>query len=314
MSDRMLRRNASHVLRVGGEVPRVLVRGQAERLARRFEGDAVVDDGLVGERGKRRVFLALGDEVAVDFVGQQNHPALEADLADAHQVRRAPAVACRVLRIAEDVRVGVGADAPLEVLEVQRVSAVDDLHLVLFGDGAAGSKVAVKAVVGRCVQQHLGAARAKCLERGDEGRMHAGRKRNRSGIDVQVVALLVPRHHQLRHFLGRGAHVEVAPVFVLEPFLESLGDRRRGAEVHVGDAHAHLDAARAVVPDLLIELGAVGPKSVVDGVEVELPVLRRFEGGPGSRGHQRSARSNCADNGGHPGVSEERSAIQPIAL
>jgi hypothetical protein len=101
---------------------------------------------------------------------------------------------------------------------------------------------------------------------------------------------------------------------VLEPILEGFRDRGRGAEVHVGDAHADLHAALTKRPNLLIELDAISPKPVVDRVEVELPVLRWFERGPSGRGHHRGARSHCAYKGGHPGVSQERPAVQPVAL
>ena len=84
---------------------------------------------------------------------------LQADLAEAHQIFRRPAVAGRVLRVAEDERVGVVADAALEILEVDRVTAVHQLHRAIFGLGPGGGEVAVEAVVGRRDQQDLGARR-----------------------------------------------------------------------------------------------------------------------------------------------------------
>ena len=75
-------------------VPGDLVRREAKRLAGGLEGDAVVDDRLVGQAGKRRVLLALADPVAMDLIGQDHDAVLQADLADLQQVRR-PTSNCR---------------------------------------------------------------------------------------------------------------------------------------------------------------------------------------------------------------------------
>ena len=115
-----------------------------------------------------------------------------ADFTEPQQIFLRPAVAGRVLRVAEDERVGVVADAPLEILEVHRVLAVDELQRVRFFDRAAGGQVAVEAVVGRRLQEDLAARGRERLERGNQAGMHAGRDHQRFGIDVDAVAALVP--------------------------------------------------------------------------------------------------------------------------
>ena len=55
---------------------------------------------------------------------------------------------------------------------------------------------------------------------------------------------------------------------MLQALPQGLGDGRRGAEVHVGDAHADLDAALAEQANLAIVFDRVGAEPVVDLVEV----------------------------------------------
>ena len=106
--------------------------------------------------------------------------------------------------------------------------------------------------------------------------MHARRDDHLIGIDVDAVATLVPRHDRID---DHALIVEVTPVLVLHTVLDGLGDGRRGAEIHIGDAHADFDAALAVQADLAIEFRGVGAEAVVDLVEVEL-ALERFRGAP----------------------------------
>ena len=246
------------------------------------------------------VLLALADEVAVDLVGQHHHPVFQADLTDPEHVLRAPAVARGVLRVAEDERVGVDADLLLELLEVHRVLAVDDLERHFLGDGLAGGEVAVEAVVGGRLQQHLRALGREGLERGDESGVHAHRHHRLGRLEGDAVAPLVPRGHVLEE---GSRQIEVAPVLVLQPLLQRLGDRRRGAEVHVGDAHADLDAALPVDPNLLVILHRIGAETVVRRVEVVLSVRTRRKGlvrGRSGGGERRAGgggtRGECAQS------------------
>ena len=113
------------VIGIGREHVAALGGGETERLARGREGDAVADDRLVAERGKRRVLVALGHEVVMDLVREHDHAAAQADFTHRREVLTRPAVAGRVLRIAQDQRVRVVADAALEVFEIHLIAAVD---------------------------------------------------------------------------------------------------------------------------------------------------------------------------------------------
>ena len=318
LGDGRLIRNDTHGVEIGAVVdlhareqvgvgrvePRHLVRGEAKRLAGRLERQAVVDDGLVGEAGEGRVLLPLADPVAVNLVRQHNHAVLQADFTDAGEVFRRPAVAGGVLRVAQDEGVGVDADAALELLEVHRELAVDELQRHVLGLGLREREVGVETVIGRRLQQHLAALRRKRLQGRDQRRMHAGGQHHGGGVDVHAVALLVPGGDGLGDHRRRFAHVEVAPVLVLHPRVQGIGDARCRLEVDVGNAHADLNAALAVEADLLVELGGVTAEAVVNGVEVVFAVGGRLEGRL-RRGHQRVAAPGC-----RPGESRQTGVSQ----
>ena len=112
------------------------------------------------------------------------------------------------------------ADLLLERLEVHREGAVGVLleqHFFLVGP--ARGEVAVEAVVGRRLQQHLRALRREGLEGGDEAGVHAHRDDGLRRVETSRRSGAVPRGDVLEE---RGRHVEVAPVLVLEAVLERL--------------------------------------------------------------------------------------------
>ena len=56
-------------------------------------------------------------------------------------------------------------------------------------------------------------------------------------------------------------YVEITPVLVLDALAQRVGDGRRGAEIHVRDAHADLDAAFAEQAQLAIEFDRVSAEA-----------------------------------------------------
>ena len=156
------------------------------------------------------------------------------------------------------------------------------------GSRAGVAQVAVEAVVGRRRQQHLAAGRRERAQRGDQAGVDAGGDVQQRRIDGDAVALLVPGDDAFGERLG---HDHVAPDVVLHPFLERLRDRRRGAEIHVGDAHARDDVilvGEAGV-DRAVPLGRIGADAAVRRVEVELGRV----GGGHERGARRRPPANC---------------------
>ena len=297
------------VVRIGGVKPGDLHRRQAERLASGLEGDAVVDDVLVGQAGERGVLLPVGDEIAVDLVRQHDHAALETQLAKPHQVFRRPAVSGRILRVAEDQRVGLLGDPRLEVVEVQPVDPVVDNERTLFGERVGFPQIGVEAAVGGGREQHSAAGPRQRLERRDQRRVDPVRKRHQVGIDLQPVAVLVPVNDRREEVLR---HLEVAPVLVVDAFRQGFGNRRSALEIHVGDSHRHLDVLRAVPLDDAVPLGAIGPDAVVRRVEVESAgsILHRRR----HRRHgieQRCSRCRRAGKRGRARTLQEHPAVQP---
>ncbi len=226
---------------------------------------------LFGSVANGVYFLAARHPVAVDFVGQHDDAPAQADLADAGQLRRRPAIPGRVLRVAEDERVGVMADLALEIVEVDGEAAVHHLHPALLRERARVAQVAIEPVVGRRRQQHLAADRRERAQRGDQSGVHAGGDVQQRRVDGDAVTLLVPGDDAFGKRLGDD---HVAPDVVLHPFLERLGNRRRGAEIHVRDAHAGDDVILVGEPgvDGAVPLGGVGADAAVGRVEVELAV------------------------------------------
>ena len=143
------------------------------------------------------------------------------------------------------------------------------------GDRAGVAQVAVEAVVGRRRQQHLAAGRRERAQRGDQAGMHAGGDVQQRRIDVDAVAPLVPGDDALRETTSgmidvapdrRASSVPGAPAVIA----------RRGAEIHVGDAHARDDVilvGEAGV-DRAVPLGRIGADAAVRRVEIELGRIR----------------------------------------
>ena len=79
---------SSHIVCIVGVEIRAPHRRQVERLAGRFEGDAVVHDRFVRKTGKRRVLVSTWDEITMNLVGEDDNTMPQADLAEPHQIRR----------------------------------------------------------------------------------------------------------------------------------------------------------------------------------------------------------------------------------
>ncbi len=123
----------------------------------------------------------------MDLVGQHDDPVLEADLAHPRQVLGRPAVARRVLRIAQDEGVGP-ARSTLEVVEVDPVAPVHELHRALLRHRAGEAEVGVEAAVDRRGHEHARARRREGLQRVDEAGVDARRQLHGLGIDLEPVA------------------------------------------------------------------------------------------------------------------------------
>src|SRR4030095_7640999 len=88
-------------------------------------------------------------------------------------------------------------------------------------------------------------------QRGDQAGVHARGNHEIVRVDVDDVAALVTADDAVGDRLHRRTtHVEITPVLVLQALHQRLGDRRRGAEIHVGAAHADLATVLAVDTNL----------------------------------------------------------------
>src|SRR5204863_2852579 len=101
------------------------------------------------------------------------------------------------------------------------------------------------------------------------------------------------------------------PVLVLAAFQECASDARRGAKIHVGDAHAALDVLLAEIFDLLVPLDAVRADAVIDRIEI-VPAVCRFEDRRRGGALECRARSHRARDGCEPGVLQERAATESV--
>ena len=131
----------------------------------------------------------------------------------------------------------VVADAPFEIVEVDRIASVDDLHQALFRLELAEVEIRIEPVVGWRGHEDLAAGRRKCLQRRDDPRVNAVGQDEQLGIDLDSVPSLVPVDDRIDVRARRG--VEIAPVLVLHPLLQRSRDARRGAKILVRDPHAH---------------------------------------------------------------------------
>ena len=260
------------VLLIRREEVRALHGRQAERLADGLERHAVVDDVLVGKARERDILVALGDEVAMDLVGEDHHAPLQAQPAEAQQVLLGPDVAGGILGVAEDERVGVDVHLGFEVIPVDGVLAIFEVPEAIRGHRERFPQVRVKAAVDRGRHQDLAAGRAKRPQRRDERRVDASGEMHRVRVDLDAVPVLVPGNDGLRVGFGRDA---VSPILVLTAGLECPGDARSDPEVHVGDTHRDFDVLLAVPLDLGVPFRTIRPGPIIDLVEIVDPI-RRF--------------------------------------
>ena len=209
-----------------------------------------------------------------------------------------------ILRIAENERTGARGP-PLEILEVYGVAPVDEPHGTVLGHRSGEAQIAVKPAVDRGRHEYPGSGWRERLQPSDETRVDAGGHDDGAGIDVQVVASLVPVHNRLDVRLGPP---QIAPILVCAALGKGFGDARRRSEVHVRDAHRDLD----VLPerrDRAVPLTAVCADTVVGLIEVvgQIQLLGLYTARLGRR---RGFRTDRAKDRRHSRTLQERSAIQ----
>jgi len=263
---------------VFGVDPTAFEGGEVKGLAGGFEDDAIVDDFAIVEAGEGGVLAAFVDEVAVDFVDEEDDAAPGAEFADGGEFVVGPGVAGGVIGIAEDEGMGVVGDVAVEGFEVEEVAAVGLFERDLLGEAVGGGDVAEEAVVGGGEEEDFAAGGGEGAEGADDAGVDAVGEQESIGGDGDAVAALVPIEDGLAEAIGDG---EVAPILVLEAFLQGGGDDGGGTEVGIGDAHAGDDGVFAVAADLGVPFGGIGADAVVGGVEVEAVGGEQGEGGGG---------------------------------
>ena len=162
--------DARDVICVFREEPAVFERRKAERFAGSFKRDAVTDDFFVRQRAVGDVSVPLGDEVAVDLVGEDDDLPPLANFAECRQIFTGPSVARGIVRIAQNQSIGIVIDAALQILKIHEVPAVQLLHPEFRRLASAEGDVAIAAVVVGRRQQDLAAGRRERLQGGDERR------------------------------------------------------------------------------------------------------------------------------------------------
>lgn len=291
--------------RVGGEEPRRLHAGQREGLGDRLVGDRIIHHGLVVQGRERNVLLALADEVAMDFVRQHEHIVLEADFAIAGQFFLGPGAANQIIWVAEDRNLGV---AGVEALASKSFQSISQRPLTIFIRLSFARPCGwrecrqIEAVIDRRRHQHFAAGGAVGGHGGENAGMHARGDAHIAFVHGgDAITLMVPVHDALEPGFAAGlAHVDIAPIVILDGLAQGGGDGGRGLEVHVRDAHAGDEMIDLLVAQAAIPFHAVMTDAIGDIVEV----VGSGGGGCGAGG-QRSRQGQRQNAAADTGVSQK---------
>ena len=228
-----------------------------EGLGGRDAGYGIAHQRLL-QGGPGGVVVAGISELAVDFVGNHEHIAAEADLSHAGKLFPGPDAAGGIVGVAQQQHPGFPR-LGLEVFPVNGVGAVFvvqglvQLHALVVADGRE------KGVVARGLHHHFVAGDGHGLDGGAVGCDNPGGGHDIIPADARpAVPLAEPPGHGLKIAVR---HQFIAEHAVVQAALQRFQDFGRGLEVHVGHPHGQLAGE-------LVPLDTLGAAAVYDLVEI----------------------------------------------
>ena len=230
---------------------RAAQRGDVEALGRRGDGDGARGD-LGRERRQRDVRVAGIDDVGVDFVGHHDQVVADGERRHLFELRPGEGAPRRVLRMAEDQHAGARIGCGFVGGEIEHPACAVVAHRV--GDQAAAGVVdrGHERRIGRQLQQHRVAWVAERHHRGEAGLHQIADRVGVGGIGLPAEAAL----HAAGERGGQRTFARGVAVFLVAGETgQRLGDRRRDAEIHVGDP-----GGQHVVGELVPLVGAARPQ------------------------------------------------------
>ena len=219
------------------------------------------------QRQGRDVAPAVEDEVAVDFVRDQGHAVLLAQVQHGLQRLALPDAAAGIVRRAQEHEPAL-RKARVQVRKVHLVPAGRGLHEGIFHDLALGpADDAGERPVDRGLDQHLVPGRGQRVHGEQQGVDHARGEEHLLPAQLHAVAAGVVVDDGL---LVRVAHARIAEDRVLQALAQRLQDARRTGEVHVRDPHGQHALGRGV------PLQALGAAAVNARLQREIHILSSF--------------------------------------
>ena len=206
--------------------------------------------------------MAIEHDVRVDLVHTDHHVVRQAQLADAQQLFAGEAAAGGVLGVAHEHDLYAGIlQLGFQVLEVDLVAAIDQLHLVVNQLTAVVLHQIMEGRIYRGLQQDLVALAGEFLGKPDHGGNYTGRVVDVLGDQIGIVANLVPAGDAL---LERHIDVGIAVVAQLGALDQGFLHLNGAGELGVRDPERqHIRRAQVGV-----ELLGVGASSLHALVEI----------------------------------------------
>jgi len=251
---------------VGGDARADMGAGEIERLGGGEGGDQAVGD--LGHGGQGGCVLgAVEDEVAMDFVGNQEQVVLDAEGSQRSDLFGRPDGAARIVRAAKENDLRPGRHHRAERHQVHRVAAIGFDKLRIENAPLVGKNDPAKSMIGRWEDYDLVPGPAECLKNETQPGNDSRRRTHPLRIDLQTMPACHPAGEGGRPAPRVGV---VAVDTALHLGRERFSHAGRGSEIHVGDPHrdriGRLDAreSRHVVP-----LRGMGAATLDNAVEIE---------------------------------------------
>ena len=227
-----------------------------------MEGDAVLGKLFV-QQSEWMVTVTWQHQVAVDFVGDDQHVVLHADFTQEQQLVLRPATANGVVGIAEDEHLG-GLGLLNQLVEVEFIAISSVYQSVVHQLSAMARNGMMERRVNRWLDDDLVARLSKGQHSHVEAAHHARGERHPILVHIPMVMAQDPFSDGLKICLILEM---VAIDGVLGATHDSLADEVWGFKIHVGHPHRqHVGVAKHLLAQVVFN--AVGINAVDDLVEI----------------------------------------------
>ena len=253
---------------IGNDSRRSSQSSQIEGLGSRMEGDAV-HGILMSQGGKRYVFVARQHQIAMDFVGNDQHIVFQADFAQKQQLVSRPATAHGVMRITKNQHLGgLGLFGQLVEVDFVAFSPVDQGIVDQFPSVTADGMMERR--IDRRLDNDFISRLGKGQHRHVEAADHTWSERHPFRRHIPVMAAFQPACDRLKIWLV----LEVIAIDgVFGSFDDCLTDEIGRLEVHVGHPHRqHVRVAENLFSQVVFH--AVSIRAIDHLVEIVFHCLR----------------------------------------